>query len=217
MIRVNVKFCGITSQEDAEKAIQSGADALGFVFFEDSPRYIKPEKASIIIKSIPPFISTVGVFVNEDIRSIEGCVEECGLNAVQLHGDENVKHCTSFKNLKLKGVKLIKAIRLKDKESLLSIEECPADAFLLDTYRSDVYGGTGKGFDHMLAVLAKEYGRRIIIAGGLTPDNVYDIIKEIKPYGVDVSTGIESSPGKKNPELMEEFISEVRRAEKDLA
>lgn len=215
MIRVRVKFCGITSIDDAEKAISVGADALGFVFFKESPRYIVPKDAEKIIKSTPPFISSVGIFVNEDIGFIEECVEMCGLSTVQLHGDEDVKYCFNFKGLKLKGVKLIKAIRVKGKESLSSIEECPADAFLLDSYRSNVYGGTGKGFDRALAVVANEYCKRIIVAGGLNPDNVYEVIKETKPYGVDASSGIESSPGKKNMELMEEFMREVRRTEKD--
>jgi len=214
MKRVRVKFCGITSKEDAEKAVLAGADGLGFVFFKESPRYVTAEGAEGIIREIPPLVNAVGVFVNEDLGFIEECVERCGLNAAQLHGDEDVEYCLKFKALRFKDVKLIKAIRVKDKESLRSIEECPADAILLDTYRSNVYGGTGKGFDRTLAVLAKEYGRHLIIAGGLNSDNVYDIIREVRPYGVDVSSGIESSPGKKNLELMEEFIKEVRRAEK---
>jgi phosphoribosylanthranilate isomerase len=213
MNRVKVKFCGIASQEDARKALSVGPDALGFVFFKESPRYVTPETAEAIIKDMPPFISTVGIFVNEDPNFIEDCVYKCGLNTVQLHGDEDVAYCEDFKKGGFKGVKLIKAVRVKDEESLRSIESCPADAILLDAYSSIVYGGTGKGFDKMLAILAKEYGRRIIVAGGLTPDNVYEIIKEVKPYGVDVSSGIESSPGRKNMELMEQFIEEVRRAE----
>lgn len=214
-MRVRVKFCGITSSGDGEKAVAAGADALGFVFFKESPRYIAPKDAERIIKDLPPFVSATGVFVNEDLGFIEECVERCGLVAVQLHGDEDVKYCLRFKSGKFKGIKLIKAIRVKDKESLNALEECPADAFLLDAYKSSVYGGTGKGFDRTLAVLAKEYERQLIISGGLNPDNVYDVIKEIGPYGVDVSSGIESSPGKKNVELMEEFIKQVRRAEKD--
>jgi len=213
MRKVRVKFCGITSAEDAEKAISVGADALGFVFFKESPRYVTPEHAATIIGGLPPFVSAVGVFVNEDLGFIEDCVENCGLNVVQLHGDEDVKYCLNFKSLRLKDVKLIKAIRVKDRESILSIEECPADAILLDAYKSSVYGGTGKGFDRSLALLAKEFGRRLIVSGGLDPDNVHDIIKEVRPYGVDVSSGIETSPGKKNVELMEEFMLEVRRAE----
>lgn len=212
-MKVRVKFCGITSVGDADRGVSVGADALGFVFFKESPRYIAPEKAEAIIRRLPPFISAVGIFVNEDLGFIEECIERCGLNVVQLHGDEDQKYCFEFKALRFKDVKLIKAIRIKDKESLRAIEECPADAILLDTYKNGMYGGTGKGFDRTLAVLAKEYGRRLVVAGGLNPDNVYDVIKEIKPYGVDVSSGIESSPGKKNVELMEEFIKEVRRAE----
>lgn len=213
MKRVRVKFCGITSSGDAEKAIEAGADSLGFVFFKDSQRYITPEYAEAIIKTLPPFVTGVGVFVNEDLRFIEECVEKCGLSAVQLHGDESPEYCLRFKNLNMRGVKLIKGIRVKDEESIRSIEDCNADAILLDSYKAGLYGGTGKVFDPSLAILAKEYDRRLIISGGLNPDNIREIIKEIKPYGVDASSGIESSPGKKNVELMEEFIREVRIAE----
>lgn len=212
-MRVRVKFCGITSIGDRDNAIKAGVDAIGLVFFKDSPRFVSLEEAEIIVEDIPPFISAVGVFVNEDLGFIEECVERCVLNAVQINGDEDVKYCLKFKSLNLKGVKLIKGIRVKDRESLAAIEDCPADVILLDTYRKGLYGGTGQGFDRSLAIIAKEYGRNIIISGGLTPDNVYEIIKEVKPYGVDVSSGIESSPGDKNLELMEEFIEEVRRAE----
>lgn len=215
MIRVRIKFCGITSQEDAENAVLAGADALGFIFFKKSSRYISPEKAEKIIKNIPPFITSVGVFVDEDSIFIEDCAESCGLNAVQLHGDEDVEYCLNFQGLRLKGVKLIKTIRVKNEGSIRIIEDCPADAFLLDTYSREAYGGTGKAFDRSLAILAKEHGKPIIMSGGLNPDNVYDVIKEVRPYGVDVSSGIESSRAKKNVELMEEFIEEVRRAEKD--
>lgn len=216
-MKVRVKFCGITSIEDRDNAIIAGADAIGVVFFKDSPRFVPLEKAEKIVKDIPPFVSAVGVFVNEELGFIEECVERCGLNTVQIHGDEDIKYCLRFKGLKLKGVKLIKGIRVKDKESLAEIENCPADAFLLDAYKEGLYGGTSKSFDNSLAIIAKEYGKNIIISGGLSPDNVYKIIKETKPYGVDVSSGIESSPGKKNIELMERFIEEVRRAESSIS
>jgi phosphoribosylanthranilate isomerase len=201
--------------KDAEKAALVGADALGFVFFRQSPRYISPKDAANIIRDLPPFINAVGVFVNEDPGFIEECIKRCGLRAVQLHGDEDAKYCLKFKGLRFEGVKLIKALRVKDRESISSIEECPVDAILLDSYKSNVYGGTGRGFDRDLAILAKEHGKLLIISGGLNPHNVYDVIKEIMPYGVDVSSGIESSPGRKNLELMEQFIQEVRRAEKE--
>ena len=215
-MRVRVKFCGITSVEDRDNAIKAGADAIGIVFFKDSPRFVSLEKAERIVGDMPPFISVAGVFVNENLDFIEECVERCCLNVVQLHGDEDVQYCLRLKSLRLKGVKLIKGIRVKDKESLSAIENCPADAIMLDAYKKGLYGGTGQCFDHSLAVIAKEYGKNIIISGGLSPDNVYEIIKDVKPYGVDVSSGIEYRPGMKNVELMELFIEQVRQAEVEL-
>ena len=214
-MRVRVKFCGITSVEDRDSAIIAGADAIGLVFFKDSPRFVTMEKAERIARDIPPFVSVVGVFVNEDLGFIEECVERCSLNAVQIHGDEDVRYCLKFKSLELKRVKLIKSIRVKDRESLAAIENCIADAIILDAYKKGLYGGTGEGFDRSLAIIAKEYGKNIIISGGLTTENVYNLIKEIKPYGVDVSSGIESLPGSKNIELMERFIEQVRLAEQE--
>jgi phosphoribosylanthranilate isomerase len=213
-MKIRVKFCGITSIEDRDSAIIAGADAIGIVFFKDSPRFVSLEKAERIVKDIPPFISAVGVFVNENPEFIGECVERCDLNAVQLHGDEDAKYCLRLKDMNFnREVKLIKSIRVKDKNSLATIEDCPADAILLDVYKKGLYGGTGEGFDPSLAIIAKEYGRNIIISGGLNPGNVYDIVRKIRPYGADVSSGIESSPGRKNVELMERFIAEVRLAE----
>ena len=215
-MRIRVKFCGITSIEDRDSAIIAGADAIGLVFFKDSPRFVSLEKAESITRDVPPFMSAVGVFVNEDLEFIEECIERCNLNAVQLHGDEDADYCLKFRSRNFNGVKLIKSIRVKDKRSIASIENCPSDAILLDAYKKEIYGGTGESFDMSLAIIAKEYGKNIIMSGGLNPDNVYEIIKKVKPYGVDVSSGIESSPGRKNMELMEEFMKEVNRAEKEL-
>ena len=143
-MKVRVKFCGITSVEDRRSAIKAGADAIGLVFFKDSPRFVALEKAELIAKDIPPFVSIVGVFVNEKLDFIEECVERCSLDAVQIHGDEDVNYCLKFKDLKLQGVKLIKGLRARDRESLSVIEDCPADAILLDAYKKDEYGGTGR-------------------------------------------------------------------------
>ncbi|MBU1853414.1 MAG: phosphoribosylanthranilate isomerase [Candidatus Omnitrophica bacterium] len=211
-MRIRVKFCGMNSVEGAKKAVSIGADAIGFVFFKNSPRYITPECAETIIKDMPPFIDNVGVFVNEKIEFIKECVVKCGLDVVQLHGDEEVEYVAQARKF-LKGIKLIKAVRVKDRESIRSIEDYAADAILLDTYKSGFYGGTGKVFDRTLAMLAKQSCRNLIVSGGLSSDNVYEVVTQIAPYAVDVSSGIESSPGKKDAGLMQKFIQEVRRAE----
>lgn len=212
-MKIWAKFCGITSIEDADSAASLRPDALGFVFFKKSPRFITLQKASRIIRNIPSSIDTVGVFVNEDLAFIKECAEKCSLRAVQLHGDEDTEYCQRFKDLGLKNVKTIKAIRVKDKKSLGSIERFPVDAVLLDAYSDDLYGGTGKRFNSDLALEAKKYGKPIIISGGLDPENVYDVITKVRPYGVDVSSGIESGPGKKDLDLMQKFMKEIRRAE----
>jgi len=211
---IKVKFCGITSLGDAQKAVLSGVNALGFVFFKNSRRCIDRENAKFIIENLPPFIASVGVFVNEDIEYIKECVELCGLSVIQLHGDEDVKYALKLKGLGLK-VKLIKAIRVKDEESLKVINKYPVDAILLDSYTEGFYGGTGVTFDKSLIALAINYGRPIVLSGGLNADNVYDRIKDATPYAVDVSSGIESAPGKKDFALMQKFMAQVRRFETD--
>ena len=160
-MRIRVKFCGITSIEDRDSAIRAGADAIGLVFFKDSPRFVSLEKAERIAKDIPPFISVAGVFVNQNPEFIEECVERCSLNVVQMHGDEDADYCLKFKSRNFSGVKLIKSIRVKDRESLAIIENCPSDAILLDAYKKEFYGGTGEGFDLSLAIIAKEYGKKL--------------------------------------------------------
>ena len=203
---LKVKICGITNIKDALTAIEYGADALGFVFYPGSPRAITPEAAKSIISSLPPFISTVGVFVNEDMANLEKTASYTGLDVIQLHGSEPPGDCVA-------GKKIIKAIRVKD---LADIEPLKlyktVSAFLLDTYSPDAIGGTGKVFNWEIAVEAKKFGR-IILAGGLTPDNIEEAVRIVQPYGVDVSTGVESSKkGTKNHEKLRLFIERARKA-----
>ncbi len=203
---VKVKICGITNLEDALYAAECGADALGFIFYPKSPRFIEKTKAKEIISKLPPFITTVGVFVNESMENIVNTIHECNINIVQLHGDETPDYCSKV------PMKAIKAIRVKDEDSLKQIAEYKTSTFLLDTYSENSYGGTGKIFNWNLAIKAKGYGR-IILSGGLTPDNVNEAIERVKPYGVDVSSGVEEREGKKDKIKVREFIKRVRSSE----
>ncbi len=200
---VKVKICGITNLEDAIAAAEAGADALGFVFYPESPRFIDPGNARSIISKLPVFITTVGVILDEGEDMIRRILRESCVQVLQFHGSESPLLCTRFRE------KVIKAIRIKDAESISSMSMYSLDTFLLDAYHEKIKGGTGKPFDWKIAEMAKEYGR-IILSGGLTPSNVGEAIRKVKPYGVDVSSGVEISPGKKDHGKIREFIREVR-------
>ena len=182
-----------------------GADALGFIFYPKSPRYIKPEKAAEIIRSLSPFVASVGVFVNASIREIQSVVHTCRLSTVQLHGEEPPEFCKEF------SVKVIKAFRIKGNGFPRRISQYSVDALLLDPYIVGIPGGTGTVFNWDVAKRAKRYGR-IILAGGLGPENVQEAIQTVDPYAVDVSSGVESSPGKKDHKLLQKFINQVKTA-----
>ena len=202
---VRVKICGITRAEDALLAASLGVDALGFVF-ADSPRRIAPEEASGIINGLPPFVTTVGLFVDEPAEHVEAVIEECGLDILQFHGDETPGYCAGF----CKNKRVVKAFRMKGEETLARLEAYrDVDAYLLDAYSPEKKGGTGEVFKWELAVKAKKFGKPIILAGGLTVNNVQEAIRIVRPSGVDVSSGVESSPGKKDPQLLKEFIQEL--------
>jgi phosphoribosylanthranilate isomerase len=205
---VRVKVCGITNYQDASMAIELGADALGFIF-ASSPRQITPEKARDIIYAIPPFVQTVGVFVDEDPGKIQRTIHLCGLDLVQLHGDESPDLCRELMPC------AIKALRLKDESSLSAIKSYRGRvrAILLDTYMQGKRGGTGRTFDWDLAIKAKEFGIPTILSGGLNPDTISEAISLVKPFGVDVNSGIEKSPGKKSPNLMGEVMEIIRKME----
>ncbi|MFA5073460.1 MAG: phosphoribosylanthranilate isomerase [Nitrospirota bacterium] len=202
---VKIKICGITNLDDALAAATFGADALGFNFYKKSPRYIEPEKALEIISQLPPLITSVGIFVNEREEKIREILTMTCIQAVQFHGDESPEFCQRF------GNRVIKAFQVKDKESVKHMAQYHVGAFLLDSYHEKLRGGIGATFDWHLAVVAKTFGR-VILAGGLTPDNAAEAVKLVQPYGVDVAGGVERETGVKDYVKLKKFITEVRRA-----
>jgi phosphoribosylanthranilate isomerase len=204
---IKVKVCGITNAEDAVAAVEAGADALGFLFYKKSPRYIVPAVAGRIIAALPPFVLPVGVFVNEDVASVRSIMDSCGLAIVQLHGDENASYCQELSR------PTMKALRLKDRGSLLALAEYHGRGgvrgFVLDAYFEMAYGGTGQVTDWSLAAEAAK-STPVLLAGGLTPGNVAEAIRAVRPYGVDVSSGVESAPGRKDHAKVRAFLDAVR-------
>ncbi len=203
-----IKICGITNLDDALLAADLGADFLGFVFSEKSPRQIKTKNAIAIIKLLPSSVSTVGLFVDQEELAVKMIFDKCRLDYFQLHGSESPDYCN---RLKTKG-KIIKAFRIKEEQSIEDLADYDVEMYLLDAYNEDKFGGTGEVFNWDLALKAKKYGRPIIIAGGLNPENVARALRRVRPYAVDVSSGVEKSPGKKDAQLMKKFIQQVRSA-----
>lgn len=200
---VKVKVCGMTSLEDAQYAVECGADAVGFIFYKKSPRAVTAKQAKSITAKLPPFVQRVGVFVNETAEVIERTVKTCGLDVVQLHGDESPAFCKRIAG------KVVKAIRVKDAASVNDLSHYAVDAFLLDAYKEGEWGGTGERFNWNLVKQARKHGP-VILAGGLDPANVAEGIRRCRPYGVDVCSGVESKPGKKNLKKVRAFIEAVR-------
>jgi phosphoribosylanthranilate isomerase len=182
--------------------VEFGADMLGFIFYAKSQRAVSRETAAEICRAVT--VEKVGVFVNETEVNIRQTLQECGLTALQFHGDESPSFCRQFPGKK------IKAIRVRDAESLRAAAEYDVDALLLDTYTDTQRGGTGKTFDWSLAVQAKSLGKPIILSGGLTPDNVRDAIRAVQPFAVDVASGVEREPGRKDPEKLRRFFEACR-------
>ncbi|MDZ4742733.1 MAG: phosphoribosylanthranilate isomerase [Verrucomicrobiota bacterium] len=200
-----IKICGITNREDAEKAVEYGADALGFVFYTNSPRFITPQEVVMLTTSIPVFVSKVGVFVDLGIEEVRKIANEVGLEAIQLHGNESREYCKGFYQ------PVIKAFRMKNIETLIEMRDYEVSAFLLDAFSSNSLGGTGKKFNWDWALRAKVYNRPIILSGGLTPDNVGEAVRTVHPYAIDVSSGVESVPGKKDHIMMRDFIQACKK------
>jgi len=203
---VRIKICGITNLKDALAAVEYGADAIGFVFYNKSPRAVTPGIAKEIISKLPPFLCSVGVFVDEKPSEIENVVNYVGVSIIQLHGSETPKEC----NLSRKVIKAIRVKDLTDLEPLIKYRG--VSAFLLDTYSPYIAGGTGQTFNWDIAIEAKKFGR-IILAGGLTPENVEEAIRLVQPYGVDVAGGVEGTEkGIKDHKKLRLFIERARNA-----
>jgi len=204
---MKIKICGITNLEDAKGAVAAGADALGFVMYRKSPRWVDLSLVKGIVKELPPFVLPVGVFVNEEAGTVRALMDECGFALAQLHGDESPLYCQHL------GRPALKALRLKDRDTILTLAGFQGQAnvrgFVIDAYSDQAYGGTGQTVDW---ALAQEVARSapIILAGGLTPENVAEAIKTVRPYGVDVSSGVEKTPGKKDPDKVKAFIEAAR-------
>lgn len=204
---VKVKICGITNVTDGLAAAEAGADMIGLMFYEGSPRRVSFTTATEISRALPPFTVKVGVFVNPTEDAVMRAIGDCGVSLLQFHGEETPEFCTQF------GVMSMKAFRVRGPETLAELPEYQTDAWLLDAYSPDGYGGTGEKFNWNLALEAAQFGRPIFLAGGLTPENVGEAVRQVQPFGVDVSSGVESAPGKKDHAKVRAFVQAVRVSE----
>jgi len=205
-METRVKICGVTNVADALAAAAAGADMIGLMFYERSPRHISLATAEEISRALPPFVQRVGVFVNPEAELVMRAIGECGLSLLQFHGDETSEFCTQF------GLMSLKAVRIRDAQSLNQLAGFQTDAFLLDAHSQNGRGGTGETFNWDLAIEAQKFGKPIFLAGGLTPENVGDAVKKVRPFAVDVSSGVESVPGKKDVAKVRAFIAAARAA-----
>jgi phosphoribosylanthranilate isomerase len=203
-VRTRIKICGITRQEDARVAVASGADAIGLVFYAPSPRNIGLPQARAIIAATPPFVTVVGLFVDPAPEEVESVLRQCSLGMLQFHGDEAPDFCRSF------GLPYIKAARVKAGADLVQYlsRYHAAQGWLLDAYHDRLYGGTGEAFDWKL--IPRDLARPVILSGGLTPDNVGAAVRQVRPWAVDVSSGVEVAKGVKDAAKIAAFISGVK-------
>jgi phosphoribosylanthranilate isomerase len=205
-METRVKICGITNLADAQTAVGAGADALGFNFFEKSPRFVTIQQAAEISKQLPPFVMRVGVLVNAPEDFVLRAISEAGMTMLQFHGDEPPDFCAQF------GLMSMKAFRIRDEKSLEELPKFQTDAYLLDAYSPEARGGTGEKINWDLAIEAQKFGKPVFLAGGLTPENVADAVRKVRPFGVDVSSGVEFAPGKKDHAKVRAFIAAARAA-----
>lgn len=201
---VKVKICGITNVADASAAADAGADAIGLMFYEKSPRNISIQTAKEIVSQLPPHIIKVAVFVNPSEELVVRVIGDCSVGLLQFHGEESPEFCTQF------GLMSMKAFRIRDAESLNEVPKFQTDSYLLDAFSPEARGGTGEKFNWDLAIEAKKFGKPIFLAGGLTPENVAAAVKQVQPFGVDVSSGVESAPGKKDAAKVKAFIEAAK-------
>jgi phosphoribosylanthranilate isomerase len=203
-MRVKLKICGMTRFEDARIAANLGVDALGFIFYPKSPRFVSAEQAASIISKLPPFISKVGVFVDQDLETVIAIARAAGIDTVQLHGSESPAYCESI------PFPVIKAFSIRPDSDLSRLSSYNVAGFLLDTWSAEMKGGTGNTFDWSLAIRACAMYKSIILAGGLGPTNIAEALDVVKPFAVDVNSGVEISPGVKNPHKMRDVMSVVK-------
>jgi phosphoribosylanthranilate isomerase len=201
---VRIKVCGITRYEDAKIAAHLGVDALGFIFYPKSTRYIQPGAAREIVQKLPPFVSRVGVFVNEDARTVNRIAGEVGLDTVQFHGDESPEYCDRF------TLSVIKAFSVAADFDLSIINGYHVNGILLDTWDRNSHGGTGKSFDWRIAQRATGAHDTVVLAGGLGPSNLVDALDAVHPYAVDLNSGVEIKPGEKNPHKLRDAVRIIR-------
>lgn len=203
---VRVKICGLTRADDALAAVAAGADALGFMFFAGSPRCVRHEQAATIISALPPFVARVGVFVNPSEAEVRFAIEACGIDTLQFHGEESPEFCRRF------GLPVLKAFRVQDESSLKPLAQFTTETWLLDSFVPGQHGGTGAAFNWELAAEAVRRGGRVILAGGLTPENAAEAVRRVRPYALDVSSGVESAPGRKDAAKVRAFIAATKQA-----
>jgi phosphoribosylanthranilate isomerase len=208
-----IKICGITNLADAQAAVGAGADALGFMFYRPSKRFIEATAARSIIEQLPARIAKVGVFVDATEAEVGEAIAATGIDTLQFHGEETPEFCAGFRPLRI-----WKAFRMADADSLRTVRfHFEADAWLLDSHVAGSHGGTGNSFDWDLAIGAKQLGRPVILAGGLNPENAAAAVAHVRPFGLDVSSGVESAPGKKDHAKIAAFIHNARAAEQAIA
>ncbi|MCF6291546.1 MAG: phosphoribosylanthranilate isomerase [Desulfobacterales bacterium] len=211
VIRTRIKVCGITDPADAAAAVAAGVDSLGFIF-ADSPRRVEPDLARDIIRYLPPMVDAVGVFVDKDLREVEEIIQYCRLTMVQLHGAESPGYCRGL------SIRVVKSFRIGPHSTAADLApyEGAVAGFLLDTYRQGVAGGTGAVFDWDLVEKVAPPGP-VILAGGLDPDNVAEAVHRVRPFAVDVNSGVEYAPGRKDHDLLNRFVALVRNTDATLA
>lgn len=206
-MRTRVKICGVTRKQDAVAAAWAGADAIGFVFYEPSPRYVTPDAARDLVNALPAFVSATGLFVNPEAQFVESVLSQVPLDLLQFHGDETPEFCDSF------GMRWIKAVRVRQSSDIADAfrDYCHASGLLVDAWDPDKYGGTGQAFNWSLIPDSRPLP--LILAGGLASDNVSRAVAQVRPWAVDVSGGVERSKGIKDVEKITDFINEVHRVD----